>query len=206
MKTLFTFLLLTVAISSFAQDTLTYKAYRSVWSIIPRFGVGDKQTRSVFTTYGSIGLRREFSLGKLISLNATAAYSSVYGRYGNSNLNVLAAGVGVTIYPYWLYNIIFAKIIPNYKRNEKAEKDIYFDLTPEFNLNNTKYGSAGNLSGPRIEFNLGRYKLNKTLFLAPKFGEHLIIFPEQIVGSKIDQSFFFYIGAAIGINPKPKNR
>jgi len=48
--------------------------------------------------------------------------------------------------------------------------------------------------------------LSKTLFLAPKFGEHLIVFPEQLAGSKLDQSFFFYIGAAIGLNPKPKIR
>lgn len=85
MKKLFTFLLLSFSISSFAQDSLSYKSYRSVWSIIPRFGIGDKQTRSQFTTYGSIGLRREFSLGKLISLNATAAYSSAYGKNGNPN-------------------------------------------------------------------------------------------------------------------------
>lgn len=206
MKKLFTFLLMVVSFSSFAQDTLSYKSYRSVWSIVPRFGVGDKQTRSLFTTYGSIGLRREFSLGKLISLNATASYSSAYGRYGNSNLDVLALGAGVTLYPFYLYNIIFSKIFPNQKRNEKDYKDFYFDVTPEFNLNNTKYGSAGNLSGPRIEANLGRYNLNKMLFLSPKFGEHLIVFPEQLAGSKLDQSFFFYVGAAIGFNPKPKNK
>ncbi len=206
MKKLFTLFLIIVNFSSFAQDSISYKSYRSVWSIVPRFGVGDKQTRSSFTTYGSIGLRREFSLGKLISLNATAAYSSAYGRYGKPNLNVLAAGAGVTVYPFYLINQIVGKIFPNQKREEKDYKDIYLDVTAEFNLNNTKYGSAGNLSGPRVEANLGRYKLNKTLFLSPKFGEHLIVFPEQLTGSKLDQSFFFYLGAAIGINPKPKNK
>lgn len=206
MKKLFTFLLITIGFSSFAQDSLSYKSYRSVWSIIPRFGVGDKNTRSAFTTYGSIGLRREFSLGKSFSLNATAAYSSAYGRYGNPNLNVLAAGAGVTFYPVDLLSKILRKIYPNQKYNEKDYKEVYLDFIVEFNLNNTKYGSAGNLSGPRIEASWRRIALSKTLFLVPKFGEHLIVFPEKLVGSKIDQSFFFYIGAAIGINPKPKNR
>jgi len=204
MKKLFTLFLIIVNFSSFAQDSISFKSYRSVWSIVPRFGVGDKQTRSSFTTYGSIGLRREFSLGKLISLNATAAYSSAYGRYGKPNLNVLAAGAGVTVYPFYLINQIVGKIFPNQKREEKDYKDIYLDVTAEFNLNNTKYGSAGNLSGPRVEANLGRYNLNKMLFLSPKFGEHLIVFPEQLAGSKLNQSFFFYICAAIGLNPKPK--
>lgn len=204
MKKLFTFLLLVISFSSFAQDSISYKSYRSVWSIIPRIGVGDKQTRSAFTTYGSIGLRREFSLGKSFSLNATAAYSSAYGRYGNPNLNVLAAGAGVTFYPVDLLSKILRKIYPNQKYNEKDYREVYLDFIVEFNLNNTKYGSAGNLSGPRIEANLGRYNLSKTLFLSPKFGEHLIVFPEQLAGSKIDQSFFFYLGAAIGLNPKTK--
>lgn len=206
MKKLFTFLLITIGFSSFAQDTLSYKSYRSVWSIVPRFGVGDKQTRSAFTTYESIGLRREFSLGKSFSLNATAAYGSAYGRYGNPNLNVLAAGAGVTFYPIDLISKISRKIYPNQKQDEKNYKDVYLDFIVEFNLNNTKYGSAGNLSGPRIEASWRRIALSKTLFLVPKFGEHLIVFPEKLAGSKIDQSFFFYIGTGIGINPKPKNR
>ncbi len=113
MKKLFTFLLLIISFSSFSQDSLSYKSYRSVWSVIPRIGVGDKQTRSAFTTYGSIGLRREFSLEKSFSLNATAAYSSAYGRYGNPNLNVLAAGAGVTFYPVDLLSKILRKIYPN---------------------------------------------------------------------------------------------
>ncbi|WP_299287591.1 hypothetical protein [uncultured Mucilaginibacter sp.] len=203
MKTLFTFLLLTVATSSFAQDTLSYKSYRSVWSIIPRFGVGDKQTRSVFTTYGSIGLRREFSLGKLISLNATAAYSSVYGRYGNSNLNVLAVGAGVTLYPYYIINLILKR---GYDRQQAFKDNFYFDETVEYNLNNTKYGSAGNIPTVRFEFNLGKYNLNKRLFLSPKFGEVYLGETQEPYSSKFDHQGFFYIGAAFGFNPKPKNR
>ncbi len=206
MKKLFTFLLIIISFSSFAQDTLSYKSYRSVWSIIPRFGVGDKQTRSDFTTYGSIGLRREFSLGKLISLNATAAYSSAYGRYGNPNLNILGAGAGVTFYPNLLLAKVLSKIYRTKYNNIEKYDDYYVDFIVEFNLNDTKYGSVGNLSGPRIEASFGRYNLSKTFFLSPKFGEHLIVFPEQLAGSKLDQSFFFYIGAAIGLNPKPKIR
>ncbi len=204
MKILFTFFLLTVGISSFAQDSLSYKSYRSVWSISPRFGVGDKQTRADFTTYGSVGLRREFALFKLLSLNATASYSSVYGRYGNPNLNVLGAGAGLTLYPIYLFNRIFGKIYPNQKINEKDYNDLYIDITAEFSLNNTKYGSAGNVSGPRVEASFRRISLNKALFLVPKFGEHLFVYPTQLANLKSDQSFFFYIGAAVGLNPKPK--
>jgi len=203
MKKLFTLFLIIVNFSSFAQDSISYKSYRSVWSIIPRFGVGNKQTRSSFTTYGSIGLRREFSLGKLISLNATAAYSSAYGRYGNPNLNILAAGAGITLYPFYVIDKIFGL---GYN-DQQAQKDyFYFDETVEVNFNSSRYGTSGNIIVPRFEFNIGRYTLGKMLFLSPKFGEHLIVFPEQLAGSKLDQSFFFYLGAAIGINPKPKNK
>lgn len=200
-------MLICVLANGFAQDTLTYKTYRSVWSISPRFGVGDKQTRADFTTYGGIGLRREFALFKLLSLNATASYSSVYGRYGNLNLNVLAAGAGLTIYPFYIIDIIYKKIFPNYRTNAKDLENYYFDVTAEFNLNNTKYGSIGDISGPRFEANLGRYQLSKTLFLSPKFGEHALFRSAPILESnKSNQYFFFYIGAAIGFNPKPKNK
>jgi len=203
MKKLFTLFLIIINFSSFAQDSISYKSYRSVWSIVPRFGVGNKQTRSSFTTYGSIGLRREFSLGKLISLNATAAYSSAYGRYGNPNLNILAAGAGITLYPFYVIDKIFGL---GYN-DQQAQKDyFYFDETVEVNFNSSRYGTSGNIIVPRFEFNIGRYTLGKMLFLSPKFGEHLIVFPEQLAGSKLDQSFFFYLGAAIGINPKPKNK
>lgn len=201
MKTLFTFFLLSISSSSFAQDTLTYKAYRSVWSIIPRFGIGDKQTRNNFTTYGSIGLRREFSLGKLVSLNATAAYSSAYGRFGNPNLNVLAAGAGVTIYPYYIINLIFKR---GYDNKQALKDYFYFDETIEYNLNNTKYGSAGSVAAIRFEFNLGRYNLSKMLFLSPKFGEVFLSETQEPYSSKFNQQGFIYIGAAIGLNPTKK--
>ncbi len=206
MKKLFTFLLMIVSFSSFAQDTLSYKSYRSVWSIVPRFGVGDKQTRSAFTTYGSIGLRREFSLGKLISLNATASYSSAYGRYGNPNLNVLAAGAGVTLYPFYLANIIVGKIFPNQKRNENDYKDFYFDETVEVNLNDSRYGTAGNIIVPRFEFNLGRYTLGKMSFLSPKLGLYFLLLEQPLKSNNLNNYSFFYLGAAIGFNPKPKTR
>lgn len=204
MKKIVTIILLFFSLQSFAQDSLSYKSYRSTWSIIPRFGVGDKQTRSNFTTYGSIGLRREFSLGKLISLNATASYSSAYGRYGNSNLNVLAAGAGVTLYPFWLANIIVGKIFPNQKRNENDYKDFYFDETIEVNLNDSRYGTAGNIIVPRFEFNLGRYTLDKMLFLSPKLGLYFLLLEQPLKSNNLNNYSFFYLGAAIGLNPKTK--
>ncbi len=206
MKILFTFLLLTVSISSFAQDTLTYKSYRSVWSIIPRFGIGDRQTRSYFTTYESLGLRREFSLGKLISLNATTAYSSAYGRFGNSNLNVLAAGGGFTIYPFPFVNNILRKIIPIKESSHVNYSDAYIDIIVEVNLNNTKYSSAGNVGGPRFEANFGRFKIGK-LFLSPKFGFQGLSVDKSIPKFNISKmAVFKYAAVALGFNPKPKNR
>lgn len=204
MKILFTFLLINITISAFAQDTLTYKSYRSVWSIIPRIGIGDKQTRSNFTTYGSIGLRREFSLFKLLSLNTTAAYSSAYGRYGNSNLNTLSAGGGLTVYPFYLYDLIFSKTFLKMRGDKKSEADVYFDISVEYNLNNTKYGSSGSVPNVRVEFNLSRRNLNKTLFLSPKFGLHFLSLEQPIGSNHFNDYGFYYIGAAIGFNPKPK--
>lgn len=207
MKTWFTFLLLTIAISSFAQDSVSYKSYRSVWSVIPRFGVGDKDTRNYFTTYGSLGLRREFSLGKLISLDATAAYSSAYGRFGNSNLNVLAAGGGFTLYPFPFVNHILRKIIPIKESSQVNYSDVYIDIIVEVNLNNTKYSSAGNVGGPRFEANFGRFKIGKKLFLSPKFGFQGISVDKAIPKFNISEmALFKYAAVAIGFNPKPKNR
>lgn len=205
MRKLFTFFLLTVSISSFAQDSLSYRSYRSVWSIIPRFGVGDKQTRANFTTYGSIGLRREFSLFRLLSLNATTSYSSAYGRYGNPNLNIFAAGGGITIYPFPLVSNIVGKILPASKRTFPHYNDFYIDIIAEFNLNDTRYGSAGSVPGPRIEASAGRYKLSNTVFLAPKFGFH--IYEYKLSGSEttLTQNFF-YVGAAFGLNPQRKTK
>lgn len=201
MKKLFTFLLLSVSLSCFAQDSLSYKSYRSVWSVAPRFGIGDKQTRANFTTYGSIGLRREFALFKLLSLTATTSYSSAHGRYGNPNLNIVAAGGGITIYPFPLISNIVGKILPTLKRTYPHYNDFYVDIIAEFNFNNTRYGLAGSVSGPRIEASAGRYKLSKTIFLAPKFGFH--IYEYKPAGSEtIFSQNFFYVGAAFGLNPK----
>lgn len=205
MKKLFTFLLITIGFSSFAQDTLSYKSYRSVWSIIPRFGVGDKDTRNYFTTYGSIGLRKEFSLSKLISLNATAAYSSAYGSFGNSNLNVLGAGGGITVYPFPFVSDIVGKLFPGLKRNYSNYNDAYIDITAEVNLNNTKYSSAGNVSGPRVEANFGRFKIGKKLFLSPRFGFQGLSVDKSIPKFNIsDLALFKYAGVAFGFNPKKK--
>ncbi len=204
MKTLFTFFLLSICISSFAQDSLSYKSYRSDWSIIPRLGIGDKQTRSSFTTYGSIGLRREFSLFKLLSLNATAAYSSAYGRYGNPNLNTLSAGGGLTVYPFYLYDIIFGKTFLKMRGSEKSKAEVYFDITVEYNLNNTRYGSAGSIPNLRAEYNFSRYNLNKQLFLSPKFGLQFLSLEQPIGSSNLKNYSFYYLGAAIGVNARQK--
>ncbi|MVN20850.1 hypothetical protein [Mucilaginibacter arboris] len=206
MKILFTFLLLTISISSFAQDSISYKSYRSVWSIIPHFGVGDKQTRSSFTTYGGIGLRREFSLFKLLSLNAIVSYSSAYGKYGQPNLNTLSAGGGLTVYPIYFYDLIFGKTFLKMRGDEKSKADVYFDISVEYNLNNTKYGSSSSVPNLRAEYNFGRGNLNKILFLSPKFGFQFLSL-EQPIGSNNHKHYsFYYIGAAIGLNPKLKNR
>jgi hypothetical protein len=200
MKILFTFLLLSVCVSSFAQDSGSYKSYRSVWSIIPRFGVGDKETRSNFTTYASLGLRREFSLGKLISLNAIAAYSSAYGRFGNQNLNVLSAGAGATIYLNYIVSKIFNR---DYSEQQVKRDQGYIDIAAEFNLNNTKYGSAGSIGGPRVEVNFARFNLGEKLFLSPKVGFHGLTINESIPQFNISGlAFFKYIGIAVGLNPK----
>jgi len=206
MKIIFTFLLINILANGFAQDTLTYKAYRSVWSIEPRFGVGDKQTRANFTTYGSVGLRRELALFKLLSLHGTASYSSAYGRYGNSNLNILGAGAGLTFYPTYLFNWVLGKINPKQKAyDDNFINDLYIDITAEFSLTNTIYGSAGNVNGPRIEASFRRLGLNKILFLVPKFGFHIPEYKQTNSGN-IDQQNFFYLGAAIGLNPRSKNK
>ncbi|MEX8547839.1 MAG: hypothetical protein V5804_09565 [Mucilaginibacter sp.] len=206
MKTLFTFLLLTFATSSFAQDTLSYKAYRSVWSIIPRIGVGDKQTRSNFATYGSIGLRREFALFKLLSLNAVAGYSSASGRYGNPNLNVLVLGGGFTIYLFSIIDKVNSVIYGKQQASAGGYENIYIDVNAEININDSKYGYAGDASGPRIEVNFGRRQLSKGLFLSPKLGFHGIVFAKPQLGVKmVNEENFFYVGAALGLNPKPKN-
>ena len=204
MKIFFTFLLFSISVSSFAQDSISYKSYRSVWSLIPRFGVGDKQTRSNFTTYGSLGLRREFSLFKLLSLNAVAGYSSAYGRYGKPNLNTLSAGGGLTLYPIYLYDLIFGKTILKMSGDEKSKADVYFDISVEYNLNNTRYGSSGSIPNLRAEYNFGRRNLNNVLFLSPKFGLQFLSLEQPIGSNNLNDYSFYYIGVAIGFNPKPK--
>ena len=206
-KKIFILFLLCSGISAFAQDSVSYRAHRSVWSIIPRIGIGDRPTRGNFTTVGSIGLRREFALFSLLSLNAVASYSSAYGHYGNANLNVLGVGGGLTVYPFGLIQKINSLIDPRYKSRSDLYRDFYFEIDAEFSVNNTKHSYAGDANGPRFEVSLGRYTISKSMFVAPKFGQQVIFLPEPMLGEKRPIQFnFFYLGAGFSFNPKPKTK
>lgn len=207
MKKTFTIILLIFSLQSFAQDSISYKAHRSVWSIIPRFGVGDKQTRSNFTTYGSVGLRREFALFSLLSLNAVASYNSAYGRDGHPNLNVFNIGGGLTVYPFGILKKI-NKIVYGHEQNVKNNyRDFYIDFSGEANFNDSKYGYAGDIGGLRVEVSVGRYNLSKAIFVAPKLGFNMIGFSEpQLGGNRPNPFNFYYLGAGFGFNPKQKHK
>jgi len=194
MKKRFTFLLLAVSSIAFGQDSISYKSYRSAWSIIPRFGIGDKQTSYRFKTYANVGLRREFSLGKLLSLNATAGYS----LFNHSDLNSAEAGAGVTIYPYYVVSNIFGSSY----RNQNAIKDSYYlDVDLEFNINNSPNGNPN----IRYEANIGRYNLSNMLFISPKLGCYTLLSAEPLLGTSRPNIYnFYYLGVALGLNPKKK--
>ncbi len=64
--------LLLITISHLAHAQQSYRTERSTFDITTSVGFADKNTRDHFGTAFSAGLRKEWSVGKLISLNAAA--------------------------------------------------------------------------------------------------------------------------------------
>jgi len=146
-----------------------YKKERSTFSIINRLGLaGGSPTKDEFKSYYSIGVRREFSLGKVISLNAISDYNTMTGKNSYANLNLICVGGGITFYPM---SIIDPLILGEKYDEDKAKKDgFYFEEEFETNLNNSQYGSIGKVFVVKLELNIIKIHLSKNLIISPKFG------------------------------------
>lgn len=176
------------------QAQYSYKKERANFSLIGRVGLpGDNATKGEFKSYYSLGLRKEFSLGKLISLNAVTDYNLTPGKNAYYSINALSLGGGITFYPLYLVNIIFGKPYDN----DVATKDrFYIDEQFETNLNNTNYGNIGNIFIAKFEANIVKIYLNKNLSLSPKLG--IVSFNPNNLPAGINNSFSFtYLGLAL---------
>lgn len=175
----------------------SYKKSRSNFSIIPRFGISnDRKTGDNFKNYFSTGLRKEFSLGKLISLNAIADYNWSQGKLLNSNLRTLNVGGGVTVYPRYLIYLVLGKTYDE----EIAQKDhIYFDESVSTNLNNSGYGNAGKIGTFKFEININQYYLSNKLSLSPKLGINANTFTNNFPQFNNDTVSFIYLGLALNL-------
>lgn len=172
----------------------TYKKLRSEFSAINRFGLPNDYTHNLLKTYYSVGLRREFSLGKFVSLNAIGNYNTMAGKNANPGLNVVSAGGGVTLYPKYLINKIFG--LP-YDDNVAAKDQFYFDESIEVNLNNTSYGDAGKLVSSKFEFTFVKLPLGTNLSILPKVGAAAYFRTNLPSNVSNDPFSFIYVGIAI---------
>lgn len=129
-----------------------------------------------------------------VSANAVASYSSAYGRYGNPNYNILSGG-GLTIYPLGIIDTINNIIYGRKQSFRNVYKDFYIEISGEANVNDTKYGYAGDVGGPSAKASFGRYAISKSMFFAQKFGfQAVVISKPQLGGDRLDQFDFYYLG------------
>lgn len=183
--------------SSNTYSQTSYKKSRSYFSIIPRFGISNEhKTGDNFKNYFSIGLRKEFSLGKLISLNAVTDYNSSQGKLSNPNLKTFNLGGGITLYPRYLIYLILGRAYDE----EIALKDhFYFDESVSTNLNNSGYGNAGKVGTFRFEININQYYLSNKLSLSPKVGIYANAFDGDFPQFNNSTVNFLYLGLALNL-------
>ena len=159
--------LILCCLESKAQNS--YKIERSTFSVVSRLGLpGGSPTKDEFKSYYSIGARREFSLGKVISLNAITDYNTMPGKNSYANLNLVCLGGGITFYPMSIIDPLILGI--KYDNNEAKKDGFYFEEEFETNLNNSQYGNIGKVFVIKFEFNIVKIHLNKNLIISPKFG------------------------------------
>ncbi|RYY07121.1 MAG: hypothetical protein EOP43_04195 [Sphingobacteriaceae bacterium] len=183
--------------NSYSQ--INYKKIRSAFSIIPTFGIaGDKITQNNFQSLFSAGLRKEFSLGKFISLNAVSNYNSAGGKQNMSSLNTITIGAGPTIYPVYLLSLIFNKAY------DPLKDKIYFDESIGVNLNNGNYGKAGDVLNVKLEVNLGQFRISNYTALSPKIGITNFVFPQDKYIATSNPNFI-YLGVGFDLGSFKKN-
>lgn len=187
-------------LKSKAQNS--YKIERSTFSVVNRLGLpGGSPTKGEFNSYYSIGARREFSLGKVISLNAIADYNTMPGKNSYANLNLICVGGGITFYPM---SIIDPLILGEKYDEDKAKKDgFYFEEEFETNLNNSQYGSIGKVFVVKIELNIIKIHLSKNLIISPKFGITANT-SNNFPGGKNTALSFTYLGVGIDFGRNKK--
>lgn len=183
--------------NSYSQ--FNYKKARSSFSFIPSFGIADdKTTQDNFQSLFSAELRKEFSLGKLISLNAVANYNSFGGKQNTSGLNTFTIGGGPTIYPVYLLSLIFGKTY------DPLKDKIYFDESIGVNLNNTNYGKAGEVLNVKLELNLGQFRLSTYTALSPKIGITNFVLPQDKYVLQNNPTFI-YLGVGFDLGSFKKD-
>lgn len=192
--------LILCCLKSKAQNS--YKIERSTFSVVNRLGLpGGSPTKGEFKSYYSIGARREFSLGKVISLNAIADYNTMPGKNSYANLNLICVGGGITFYPM---SIIEPLILGEKYDEDKAKKDgFYFEEEFETNLNNSQYGSIGKVFVVKLEFNIIKIQLNKNLTISPKFGI-TVNTSNNFPGGENKALSFTYLGVGIDFGRNKK--
>ncbi len=191
------FTLLVILFNVTHAQPASYRTERSTFDITAAVGFADKNTRDHFGTTFSAGLRKEWSLGKLISLNAAADYitmpikNSPFRGQGGS-LNLINLGGGVTIYPNWLV----AKILKqNYDDNEARKDGFYIDESVAWNLNSNPYGRAGDMFTLKMMANFHRYRLSNGVALSPRIGAQTVFF-NRIGSRHVDYSHLL-VGVAL---------
>lgn len=192
--------LILCCLESKAQNS--YKIERSTFSVVNRFGLpGGSPTKDEFKSYYSIGVRREFSLGKVISLNAITDYNTMPGKNSYANLNLVCLGGGITFYPMSIIDPLILGI--KYDENEAKKDCYYFEEEIETNLNNSRYGNVGKIFVIKFEFNIVKIHLNKNLIISPKFGV-TINSSNNFPGGQDKPLNFTYLGVGIDFGRNKK--
>jgi hypothetical protein len=171
-----------------------YKKERSEFSVINRFGLPNDYTHNLLKSYYSVGVRREFSLGKFVSLNALGNYNTMAGKNANPSLNVVSVGGGVTLYPKYVINKILG--LP-YDDKVAAKDQFYFDESIEVNLTHTSYGDVGKLISSKFEFNFVKLPIGTSLSILPKLGAAGYFRTNLPSNVSNDPFGFIYIGVAL---------
>ncbi|WP_342644682.1 hypothetical protein [Mucilaginibacter sp. CSA2-8R] len=195
MKSRFTLTLVIIAItfSHLAWGQQVYRQERSTLDITSSVGFADKQTRDHFGTAFAAGLRKEWSLGKLVSLNAAADYQTLSGKNSAPSLNLVSLGGGITFYPNYLVALILKQ---NYDEETARKDGFYLDETFLWNLNSNAYGRGGNMPTFKIMANFDRYRLNDGLAISPKLGAQSVFLNR--IGSA--HNSFSYLLVGVGLN------
>lgn len=148
---------LCLSISGLAQED--FKGERSRIDVAYRFGFPNKRTRPVFDHAHTLGLRREFPIGRPFSFHASASHNFLSGANDDDNRHYTALGGGVTLYPISLATIIIGQ------QESYLSQHLFVDVTLEVVIH-----SGRHFARPSMIANLYSFKLKNAGSISPQIG------------------------------------